>query len=136
MNTRHIESVGLTTLLVIGTISAIGGGIGLLGGGITFPLDWLDGSPFASYTIPGIILAIVVGGSQLLGAIAVGRDIEWSRAATAFAGTIMMGWIASEVLIVGSNGVLMFSLQAIYFSVGMIELALAARGPETRASRT
>lgn len=51
-------------------LSAIGGGIVMLGGtyqdGVLieaggrgqFPLEWLDNTPFSDYTIPALILAI------------------------------------------------------------------------------
>ena len=125
MEARRMEWVGLVALLSFGAVSALAGGIGLLGGGITFPHDWLDGSPFADYTIPGIILAVIVGGSQFAAAVAMLRRVNWASRASAVAGVVMMGWIASEVLIVGSHGGLMLALQVIYFVVGLAELALA-----------
>jgi hypothetical protein len=127
MNARRMEWAGLVALLSSGAVSAIAGGIGLMGGGITFPRDWLDGSPFADYTIPGIVLAAIVGGSQLIAAVAVQRRAERASLKSAIAGAIMIGWIASEVLIVGSNGGLMLTLQVIYFVLGLVELALAMR---------
>ena len=125
MNTHRMQWDALAAMLFIGAVSAVAGGIGLLGGGLTFPLDWLDGSPFTDYTIPGIILAIV-GGVQFIAAVAMLRRLEGSVTAGAFAGIVMMGWIAGEVLIVGTHGGLMLTLQLIYFAVGLVQLALAA----------
>jgi hypothetical protein len=50
-------------------LTAIGGGGALLVGveQQRFPLDWLRGTPFKDYTIPAILLAVVVGGSALPG---------------------------------------------------------------------
>jgi hypothetical protein len=126
MEAKRTERGGLVALLFFGAVSAIAGGIGLLGNGIEFPLDWLDGSPFSDFTIPGIILAAIVGGSQLCAAVAMLRRVEWSQSAAVIAGVVMMGWITSEVLIVGTHGGLMLALQLIYFVVGLMELALAA----------
>jgi hypothetical protein len=126
MHRRRMGWTGLVGLLSFGAVSAIAGGIGLLGNGIEFPLDWLDGSPFSDFTIPGIILAAIVGGSQLFAAVAMLRRVEWSQSAAVIAGVVMIGWIASEVLIVGTHGGLMLALQLIYFVVGLMELALAA----------
>ena len=56
-------------------LSTIAGGIVMLagtyqdgvlieaGGRGQFPLEWLQHTPFSDYTIPGLILAIGVGGS-------------------------------------------------------------------------
>jgi len=134
MSDRRVESTGLAGLLAFGAVSAIAGGIGLLGNGIGLPLDWLDGSPFSDYTIPGIILGAIVGGSQLLAAGAMLRRVERSHTTAAIAGVVMMGWIASEVLIVGTHGGLMLALQLIYSVLGLAELALAARLMRERVS--
>ncbi|HVB63080.1 MAG TPA: hypothetical protein VNE17_00025 [Nitrolancea sp.] len=134
MSDRRVESTGLVGLLAFGAVSAIAGGIGLLGNGIGLPLDWLDGSPFSDYTIPGIILGAIVGGSQLLAAGAMLRRVERSHTTAAIAGVVMMGWIASEVLIVGTHGGLMLALQLIYSVLGLAELALAARLMRERVS--
>jgi hypothetical protein len=47
-------------------LTALGGGIALATGleADRFPLDWLRGTPFRNYVIPGLILAGVVGGAR------------------------------------------------------------------------
>jgi hypothetical protein len=50
-------------------LSAIGGGIALATGIDKPPTDWLAGTPFSNYMIPGLILAVVVGGSAIAGTI-------------------------------------------------------------------
>jgi hypothetical protein len=52
-------------LVVFGALTTLAGGIGILTGGIAIPLDWLQGSPFVDYSVPGLALAIIVGGSML-----------------------------------------------------------------------
>ena len=50
-------------------LTAIGGGIALFTGlesDERIPPEWLDGTPFKSYVIPGLILAVVVGGSAAI----------------------------------------------------------------------
>jgi hypothetical protein len=56
--------IALITLLAFGAVSAIAGGIGLVGGGIQFPLAWLHGSPFSGYTFPELILGLVVAATN------------------------------------------------------------------------
>ncbi|HET7037742.1 MAG TPA: hypothetical protein VFI42_18850 [Thermomicrobiaceae bacterium] len=127
MRMRQRQHSGLVALEAFAAISAIGGGIGLAGGGLEFPLDWLAGTPFTSYTVPGLILGVVVGGSQLIALVASLRHASWAMAASLWAGVIMLGWIVGEVLIVGSHGGVMIGLQALYFIVGLLIAALAYR---------
>lgn len=45
--------------------TAVAGGVALLLGWLTPPLDLLQGSPFADYTVPTLLLTVVVGGCGL-----------------------------------------------------------------------
>jgi len=54
---------------------AFAGGIGMMGGGLDLPSEWLEGTPFSDYFIPGLILFIVVGGACLLRRSPSGREI-------------------------------------------------------------
>ena len=54
-------------------LTAIGGGIAILTGVDEFPLEWLEGTPFPNYTIPALLLSVVVGGSALVTAVAIFR---------------------------------------------------------------
>ena len=56
MKSHHTQEIAMVALQVFAMLSAIAGAI-------EFPSEWLDGSPFSSYTIPGVILALIVGGS-------------------------------------------------------------------------
>ena len=101
-------------------------GIGLVGGGIQFPLGWLHGSPFSGYTFPELIFGLVVGGDQLLALVGVLRHKDWAVLALGAADCIMMGWIIGEVLIDGSERGVMRTLQLLYFANGLLEAGLAA----------
>src|ERR1700686_2744041 len=61
-------------------LGAIGGGLAILTGAFDqwFPVDWLQGTPFSDYTIPGLILLIVVGGGMLLAVPAQFIQREWA----------------------------------------------------------
>ncbi len=78
---------------VIG-VSAVMGGTQLLRGDFLndVPLSWLAGTPFSDYTIPGLALAIGVGGSALLAAATVSIDREWAVLASVLVGPILV-WI-------------------------------------------
>lgn len=76
--------------------NAIGGGIGLLVNGLGVPPEQLDGTPFSSLTVPGLLLAGVVGGSMLAATIAAWRKDPRAGSMTMGAGAVMFGWIVIE----------------------------------------
>jgi hypothetical protein len=111
-------------------LTAIAGGIGLLTGAIPAGLAWLQGSPFSDYTIPGLALGLLVGGSSLFAAatILIGREV--GVLASAFAGLMMMGFEVVEVAVidrfVGSWLSIALVLQAFYAGAGLAMFSLAA----------
>jgi hypothetical protein len=124
--TNRIERVAIVALGGFIALSAVGGGIGLIGGGLAFPLDWLEGTPFGSYAIPAIILAVVVGGSALAAALLMLRRHRLAVPVALGAGLIQVGWIVGEVVLVGTSGDLMLFLQVLYLALGAVLAALAA----------
>lgn len=110
----------LVTLLMFGAVSAFGGavlGIGFHGAGV--PLELLAGTPFPSFVVPGLILGVVVGGTQLAAAVTVLIRSQWGLLMAAMAGFGMIIWIYTELAIIGYSW-----LQSIYFGLGIIELIL------------
>jgi hypothetical protein len=118
------RSLRIALLVVAGfnLVSAVAGMIGLtVGGGMGVPPEWLDGTPFASYVWPGIILGVVVGGVQALAVIAQCRRYALAWGLQAAAGLVMMIWIFVELamLLVWSP------LHGIYFVTGLVQTVLA-----------
>lgn len=104
-------------------LSAIGGGIGIVtSNGLGMPQAWLQTTPFADYVVPGVILAIVVGGSALLATILLLMRHAWQYVAAFCAGGIMAGWIVGEVLLIQQAS----WLQALYLVVGLALMGLSA----------
>ncbi|MGV8964937.1 MAG: hypothetical protein ACOH2F_01540 [Cellulomonas sp.] len=60
--------------------SAVGGGIALAAGGLDVPTTLLRHTPFASFVVPGIFLALIIGGSATIGATALVASIRLMRA--------------------------------------------------------
>lgn len=83
-------------------LGAVGGGLAILTGAFDqwFPLTWLQGTPFSDYTIPGLILLIVVGGGMLFAAATQFIQREWTVFLSAAMGFVMLGWIAFEIVII------------------------------------
>ena len=116
----------LIMLLAIGAVSAVAGAVGLLTDTLQMEESLLEGSPFSSFTIPGLILGVIVGGSQFVALAALLRHSFHAIVAAGAAGCIMAGWIIGEVLLVGSDPGIMRNLQVLYFLIGLLETILAA----------
>ncbi|MCS5498546.1 hypothetical protein NY547_14935 [Cnuibacter physcomitrellae] len=124
----------LIALLVFGTASALLGAVmGVLFDGAGVPVEYLTGSPFTSYLVPGLILGVVVGGSQAIAALALIRRARSALMASAVAGFGMLIWIFAELAIIGEYS----WLQALYFSLGALQVivVLALLGIAPRVVR-
>lgn len=111
----------LTALLWFGAVSAaVGGFLGVVVNGAGLPLAYLRGSVFTSYRVPGLLLGVVVGGTQAFAAIAVGRARPGGLGIASVAGGGMLIWIFAELVILGEYSF----LQSVYFALGLVELFL------------
>ncbi len=86
-------------LLAFGAVNAFAGGYYGMAGAADVPKEWLEGSPFDSYFIPGLVLFVVVGGSLLAAAIAVFARLPIARTMASAAGAIVLGWLVVETAI-------------------------------------
>jgi hypothetical protein len=114
--------ITLVVFEAIVALSAIAGGVSLATGTITFPLAWLQGTPFSDYTIPGLVLAIVVGGSALLAAATVFIRREWAVLVSVAAGLLMVGYEVVRVAMIDH----LDWFYALYFVLGLSIFGLAA----------
>jgi hypothetical protein len=94
----------LMFLDVFVVLSAVSGGFSLLGGTDAFPREWLQGSPFSSYLVPGAILAFIVGGSAAIAMIVMIRRPVLGAQLSTLAGMILLGFVAGEVMLLHQNG--------------------------------
>jgi hypothetical protein len=114
----------LAGLQVFISITALIGGAKLVsdpsGHAVGVPMEWLSGSPFPDYSIPGWVLVIVIGfghaAASLLSALGY-RQLGW---AAVFQGGLLVVYIAVEVWTVG----LKVMLQPLYFILGLAQIAL------------
>lgn len=91
----------LGLLLIVLALNAFAGGYYGMAGAETVPTEWLKGSPFRGYFIPGLILFICVGGSSLIAAIAVFRRHRIARKAAFLCGIITLLWLTVQIAIIG-----------------------------------
>jgi peptidoglycan/LPS O-acetylase OafA/YrhL len=97
--------------------------IGPRGEVIPLPLALLEGSPFATYLWPGVILFSVLGLGPLAVAYLAGKRHRWAPLLTVGVGGALLIWLAVEIAIIGySNDP---PLQPFYLALG---LALGAVG--------
>lgn len=121
---HRAERIGLAVLDgFLGVTAAIGGLCLLLGVPfVTPPTDYLAGSPFDSYTIPGLALLFLVGGTSLLATVLVVRRAPLGPLVSGLAGLMILIFEAVELVVIGFTGLL-----AIYVLLGFLILALAVR---------
>jgi hypothetical protein len=93
--------ITLFVLEMLAVLAVVDVGLGLVTRVIRFPLEQLQGTPFSDYTIPGLILAIVVGGSLLVAAVTVLVQRELAVLCSVAAGLIFVGWIIGAVMLLG-----------------------------------
>jgi len=99
---RHAATrYALGGVLAFGALNAFAGGYYGLSGAEGVPKQWLEGSPFADYFIPSLILFTVVGGSFLISTIAVFAGLRIARRAALSAGVIVLGWLAVQMVVIG-----------------------------------
>jgi len=91
----------LGVLLAFIALNAFGGGYYGMSGAETVPREWLQGSPFTDYFIPGLFLFVVVGGSFLFASIAVFRQFRRARFIAILAAVLVLAWLAIQVSIIG-----------------------------------
>ena len=124
MITNRVTRIALVVLEVLMGLAAVGGGLDLVltnGQLMRMPAELLEGSPFADFFIPGLVL-LAVRIANLASAVAVLRRHRWGAPASAVVGIMWMGWFAVQVAVVG----FLNWQQPVYFAVGLLIIVLAA----------
>ncbi len=123
---KQIERKLLIVLDAFLAVTAAAGGIGLMTGTIAPGLQLLQGSPFRTYTIPGLALLVLVGGSALLATSLLLRGQRLGTLTSGGAGIMIIGFEIVEVLVIGSEAGVARNLQIFYFTLGLLIAILAA----------
>jgi hypothetical protein len=113
-----ILHITLTCLTLFLTLSGFAGGVGLLAKFNAPPVSQLEGSLFKDWTIPGLSLFLIVGGSALFAAILLLRKSKYALLASVTTGIIIMFFEFVEVLVIGSPAGIAQTLQIFYFGLG------------------
>ena len=130
---RRLWRIVLGVLHLVVALTAVAGGLTLVIGtligdtsGVLVPAaDYLTGSPFPNYLVPGVLLAAVVGGTQALAGILTLLDRAGWPVGSAVASFGLAIWVFVQMTIIPFS-----FLQAVYFAfaLGEIGLLLAAYG--------
>ena len=129
---HKVIRIMLAVIEAIVGLGAIGGGIAILTGAFDqwLPLAWLQGIPFSDYTIPGLILLIVIGGGMLVAAATIFTQHEWAVLFSAAMGLVMIGFEIFEVVIIDryADAVIPSTIaqQALMSGLGLVIFGLAS----------
>lgn len=124
----RIARVALLILQAFVAVTALAGGVALvlgsatpeLGSVLVPPGAYLEGSPFASYLLPGVLLIVGVAGAHAAAFVAVLVSSRWAMPLSAAGGFGCLIWIFVQMIYIPFS-----PLQAVYFALGLAELVLA-----------
>jgi len=68
---------------------------------LSFDVEWLDGSPFDNYRVPGLFLASVIGATNLTSAAGLSLRRSWAPLVSLGTGLLLLAWIAIQTWIIG-----------------------------------
>jgi hypothetical protein len=114
----NILNVTLIVLTIFLALTAVAGGIQLLEGTYAPPVEVLNGSVFKDFTIPGLALGLIVGGSAAFAAVLLIRKNRFAILSATAAGVIIMFFEFIEMLVIGSPAGVARTLQILYFGIG------------------
>ncbi len=97
MSVRNV----LLVLEVIVAFAAVAGGVYALLGAPGMSRQWLTGTPFTSYRVPGAILIVFVGGTSATAARLLIGDYSTARLLSFMAGVLVLGWVAAQMMYIG-----------------------------------
>lgn len=124
---RKTARIALLATLAFVAVTAAVGGIALVLGSLVPswssvlvpPHEYLEGSPFDSYVVPGVVLLVVVAGAHAAAFVLGRRRSPALPLASAAAGFICLVWIFVQLVYIPFS-----FLQAVYFAAGLLEVGL------------
>lgn len=137
---HHVNAglFGRARLVVIAVATIVGvgalfGGYGLLSDaeGLGVKPEWLEGSPFPDYRVPGIVLLVVIGGGMVATVLLAVRRSRFSASAALAMGVSLLIWGAVETATIGYQGTAQLLLLALWVvgpSLPLVKLGWDAVG--------
>ena len=105
MKTYKIITLLLAILLLFtGVISVASGAVMIVTNGMGMPLEWLEGTAFTSYLVPGLILLIIIAGVTMLAGIMLLKSKKGAHEAAAASGFGLLIWLFTEMYVLEKMG--------------------------------
>jgi len=117
---RVISLLLAILLLFTGVASVISGAVMIATNGMGMPLEFLEGTAFTSYLVPGLILLIIIAGVTLLAGILLIKKKKGALEAAAASGFGLLIWLFTEMYILTEMG--SHFLHAIIFTEALVIL--------------
>jgi len=119
MKTYKIINLLLAILLLFtGIISVASGATMIATNGMGMPLEWIEGTAFTSYLVPGLILLIIIAGVTILAGILLLKNKKGAREAAAASGFGLLIWLFTEMYVLEKMG--SHFLHAIIFAEALV----------------
>ena len=106
--------------IVIAATAVVGGAYAILGAP-RVPREWLQGSAFKSYLIPGLVLLVFVGGSMAAAAALLLTDASAARVVSLEAGIVLLAWMVAQLSTIGYR----HWTQALSIGLGLVVVVLS-----------
>jgi hypothetical protein len=117
---RNITVVILIVLTGFLSLTGLLGGLALMAGFNSPPLEQLRGSVFNDFLVPGMVLFVIVGGTALLAFMLLVRKNKFAALFSTVAGIVIMFFEFVEVLAIGSPPGVARTLQIFYVGLGTL----------------
>lgn len=127
MNPQRVARGFLLAVEAFVAVTALAGGVALVVGSLSPdlatvfmpPTEYLEGSPFSTYLVPGLVLAAVLGGVHAIAFVLLVRRRPAALLFATAAGYAALIWIFVQMTVIPFS-----VLQAVYFAAGAVELGL------------
>lgn len=124
---EKLTRYSLAIIILVVAINALGGGFYGMAGAKDVPLEWLKGSPFTSYFIPGLILFVVIGLGFLLTSVGLFMCKRWAIQGSFLCGIGLFIWICVQVYFIGRVSWLQPVMMVVGFVIMILSLVLSWR---------
>jgi menaquinone-dependent protoporphyrinogen oxidase len=108
-------------------ITAIAGGLALVvspdGALVHMPTSTLSHSPFSTFLMPGLLLLLAVGITNVIAGWLIVRDRLHANAWAFAGGAALLGWIVTQIVMLRSIN----ALQLVYFAIAVVIMSEALR---------
>lgn len=122
----------LIALELFVAVNALTAGVALAvrpdGSALGLPLALLAGTPFRSFRVPGLLLALAVGATAAAAAGALGLRARRAPELALVGAVVLAGWITAQAALIG-----FFWLQPVLLGIAIVEGVLASRLGRARA---